>query len=75
MDFVVQGERGVYPVEVKAATNTKAKSLRLYCDLFKPPCAIRTSLAPHAEGKLVKDIPLYSFGTQLFRLKDKKGSK
>ena len=75
VEFVVQGETAVFPIEVKAGINTKAKSLRLYCDLFKPPCAIRTSLAPHAEGKLVKDIPLYSFGTQLFRLKDKKGSK
>jgi len=65
IEFVVQGETNVFPVEAKAGINTKAKSLKVYRDLFAPPHAIRTSLAPHADGTATKDIPLYAFGSQL----------
>lgn len=68
VEFVIQGERGVYPIEAKAGINTKAKSLRAYQDLYSPPFAIRTSLAPHKDGETVKDIPLYSFGSRLKEL-------
>ena len=59
VEFVVQGERNVYPVEVKAGINTQAKSLRVYRNLFSPPYAIRTSLAERRDGEAIKDIPLY----------------
>ena len=65
VEFVVQGEKDVFPIEAKAGINTKAKSLKVYRELFNPPCAIRTSLQPHHDGKEVKDIPLYAFGTQI----------
>lgn len=65
VEFVVQGDSFVFPIEAKAGINTKAKSLKVYRDLFAPPFAIRTSLALHEEGQYVKDIPLYAFGTQL----------
>ena len=62
VEFVIQGERGVYPVEVKAGINTQAKSLKVYRELFSPPFSFRTSLAPVHDGVEVKDIPLYAFG-------------
>lgn len=65
IEFVVQGETNIFPIEAKAGINTKAKSLKVYRDLFAPPYAIRTSLAPHADGTATKDIPLYAFGSQL----------
>lgn len=65
VEFVVQGETSVFPIEAKAGINTKAKSLKVYRELFAPPYAIRTSLAPHADGTATKDIPLYAFGPQL----------
>ena len=65
VEFVVQGATSVFPIEAKAGINTKAKSLKVYRELFAPPYAIRTSLAPHADGGVTKDIPLYAFGTQL----------
>ena len=68
VEFVVQGESNVFPIEAKAGINTKAKSLKAYRDLFAPPYAIRTSLAPHADGTATKDIPLYAFGSQLPKL-------
>lgn len=70
VEFVVQGENNVFPIEAKAGINTKAKSLKAYRDLFTPPYAIRTSLAPHADGAQIKDIPLYAFGSQLPKLLD-----
>ena len=68
VEFVVQGEKDVFPIEAKAGINTKAKSLRVYRDLFGPPYAIRTSLQPYHDGECVKDIPLYAFGSHIARL-------
>lgn len=68
VDFVVQGETAVFPIEAKAGINTKAKSLKSFCALFAPPYAIRTSLAPHKDGNATKDIPLYALGAQLPQL-------
>ena len=62
VEFVIQGERGVYPVEVKAGINTQAKSLKVYRKLFSPPFSFRTSLAAVRDGTEIKDIPLYAFG-------------
>ena len=68
VEFVIQGEHAVFPIEAKAGINTKAKSLRVYRELFSPPYAIRTSLQPHHDGETVKDIPLYAFGLHIARL-------
>jgi len=62
VEFVVQGEKAVYPVEAKAGINTQAKSLKVYRKLFSPPFAVRTSLAAHRDGIETKDIPLFAFG-------------
>ena len=67
VEFVVQGERDIFPVEVKSGINTKAKSLKVYRELFRPPYAIRTSLQPYHDGEAVKDIPLYAFGIHISR--------
>ena len=68
VEFVVQGENDIFPVEVKSGINTKAKSLKAYRELFRPPYAIRTSLQPYHDGETVKDIPLYAFGIHISRL-------
>ena len=62
VEFVIQGEKGVFPVEVKAGINTQAKSLKTYRKLFSPPFSFRTSLAEGHDGAEIKDIPLYAFG-------------
>lgn len=68
VEFIVQGEKSIFPIEVKAGINTKAKSLKTYAGLFHPPYAIRTSLQPHHNGESVKDVPLYAFGTQIMQM-------
>lgn len=60
VDFVIQRESKVIPVEVKAATNLKARSLKIYLEQFKPELAIRTSLADYKKTENLVDIPLYA---------------
>ena len=60
VDFVIQRESKVIPVEVKAATNLKARSLKIYMEQFKPELAIRTSLADYKKTENLVDIPLYA---------------
>lgn len=67
VDFVVQGATAVCPVEVKAATNVKAKSLGVYMRLFAPPIAVKSSLRPFAESGTVRSIPLYALGEAIRR--------
>lgn len=60
VDFIIQRESKVIPVEVKAATNLKARSLKIYMEQFKPKLAIRTSLADYKKTENLVDIPLYA---------------
>ncbi len=66
VDFVVQSEGAVIPVEVKAEENLKAKSLKSYRDLFKPVVAVRSSMSGFKRENGLINIPLYLIS----RLKD-----
>lgn len=59
VDFVIQVDSKVVPVEVKAATNLKARSLKIYMEQFKPELALRTSLADYKKIDNLVDLPLY----------------
>ena len=65
VDFVVQGRTGVYPLEVKSATNTKAKSLGVYMSEYQPTQAFKSSLKNYSDSRDVKSIPLYALGIAL----------
>ena len=60
VDFVIQIDSKVVPVEVKAATNLKARSLKIYMEQFKPELALRTSLADYKKTDNLVDLPLYT---------------
>ena len=68
VDFVVQGTREVYPVEVKSATNTKAKSLKVYMDAYNPPFAVKSSLRNYSGTGSVRSVPLYALGLLLGKM-------
>lgn len=59
VDFLIQKEGHVVPVEVKAEENLKSKSLRAYCDKFSPVFAVRTSMADYREQEWMTNLPLY----------------
>ena len=63
IDFVLQREGQVVPLEVKAAENLRSKSLRAYCDKFKPVLAVRTSLSGYREQEWMTNLPLYAVMT------------
>ena len=59
IDFLIQKGTNIVPIEVKAEENLKAKSLRVYCDKFKPQMAIRTSMSNYREQDWMINVPLY----------------
>ena len=60
MDFLLQLDSRVMPVEVKASVNLKAKSLKVYREKFRPETEIRTSLSEYRKTGNLYDIPLYA---------------
>ena len=62
VDFIIQNEMQIIPLEVKAATNLKSKSLSVYRQKFRPQTEIRTSLTEFKKSNNLIDIPLYALG-------------
>lgn len=63
LDFIIQKNRYIIPIEVKATVNLQAKSLKVYNELFKPELSIRTSLADYKKTDNLYDIPLYTISS------------
>lgn len=61
MDFVIQKEEHIIPIEVKAERHLKAKSIAIYIQQNHPKNVIRTSLSPYHQSEQITDIPLYAF--------------
>lgn len=61
MDFVIQKEEQIIPIEVKAERHLKAKSIAIYIQQNHPKNVIRTSLSPYHLSEHITDIPLYAF--------------
>ena len=70
VDFISDYEGVLFPIEVKSATNTKAKSLQLFCKRFAPKLAFKASLKNVGDNMIeethIWNIPLYIF----FRIKE-----
>jgi predicted AAA+ superfamily ATPase len=60
VDFIIQRDGKVIPIEVKSADNTKAKSLKIYMDLHKPEYAIKLSTKNFGFEDNKKTTPLYA---------------
>lgn len=60
VDFIVDTGERIIPVEVKAETNLKAKSLRTYREKFSPEISIRTSMADYKKEDWLVNLPLYA---------------
>jgi len=61
VDFVIQKDNIVIPIEVKSVTNLKSRSLRVYFEKYQPKVCIRTSLSGYQKQDWVQNIPLYGF--------------
>lgn len=60
VDFLIQQNKNVIPVEVKAEENLRAQSLKVYCEKFKPEYAVRTSMSNYREQNWLINLPLYA---------------
>lgn len=63
VEFVADLKNNIIPIEVKAETNLKAKSLKTYCDKYKPKTAIRSSMADYKKEEWLINLPLYAIET------------
>ncbi len=60
IDFIIQCDRQLIPIEVKSADNTRAKSLKVYMDTYKPAYAIKLSAKNFGFEDNKKIVPLYA---------------
>lgn len=60
VDFIIQRNGQIVPIEVKSADNTKAKSLNLYMNTFQPSYAIKLSARNFGFEDGKKTVPLYA---------------
>jgi hypothetical protein len=59
IDFVVDTGEQIVPIEVKAETNLRAKSLKTYRERFEPELSVRTSMADYKKEDWLLNLPLY----------------
>ena len=60
IDFVVDTGEQIVPIEVKAETNLRAKSLKTYRERFEPELSVRTSMADYKKDDWLLNLPLYA---------------
>lgn len=60
IDFIIQRDGRLIPIEVKSADNTKAKSLKVYMETYKPDYAIKLSSKNFSFENGKKTVPLYA---------------
>lgn len=65
IDFIIQSENQIIPIEVKAAENLQAKSLKAFYQKYMPDFSIRTSLSDYRKDDWLTNIPLYEIGCML----------
>lgn len=62
IDFLVQMDDKIVPIEVKAEENLQAKSLRIFVQKYDMKYAVRTSMSDYREQEWMVNFPLYYVG-------------
>lgn len=60
VDFIIQRDGNLIPIEVKSADNTRAKSLKVYIETYHPEYAIKLSTKNFGFEDGKKTVPLYA---------------
>lgn len=60
VDFIIQRDGNLIPIEVKSADNTRAKSLKVYMETYHPKYAIKLSAKNFGFEDGKKTVPLYA---------------
>ncbi len=60
VDFILQREKAIYPLEVKSGTSLNLKSLKSYADKYHPKLTFRASPRNFIQSGNFINIPLYA---------------
>lgn len=60
IDFVIDIENDIIPIEVKAEENLRARSLKTYKEKFSPDISVRTSMSDYRKEEWLINLPLYA---------------
>jgi predicted AAA+ superfamily ATPase len=60
IDFMIQKENTIIPIEVKAEENLKSKSLKVFVDKFQTQQNIRFSMNNYRVQDWMVNLPLYA---------------
>lgn len=63
VDFVIQRDAEIVPIEVKAEQNVRARSFKSFCEKYQPKHAIRTSMLEFHQEEWMTNVPLYGIET------------
>ena len=59
-DLLIQKGKSIVPIEIKSEENLRSKSLKVFCDKYKPADAIRFSLAGYRKQDWMRNVPLWA---------------
>lgn len=62
VDFVIQREKEIIPIEVKAEENLKSKSLGVFAEKYQIKKPIRASMNKYRKESWMENVPLYAVG-------------
>lgn len=62
LDFLIQTDEYIIPLEVKAEENLQAKSLKVFTQKYGVKNAVRVSMSEYREQDWLVNIPLYNIG-------------
>ena len=65
IDVLIDTGNEIVPIEVKAETNLKAKSLKTFCEKYNPKMAIRTSMTDYKQEDWLLNLPLWAVEKKL----------
>ncbi len=60
IDFLIQQQQNIVPVEVKAEENLKSKSLKVFVEKYQSYSAIRASMSGFRKQDWLTNVPLYA---------------
>lgn len=60
VDFIVQHDENIYPLEVKSGVSRRKTSLVIYGEKFKPPILSRATQMNFKQEKYIRNYPLYA---------------
>ena len=68
VDFLIQFQQAIIPIEVKAEENLKSKSLKVFVEKYALARCVRTSMSRFHDQDWLVNVPLYGIGAFLGKM-------